>query len=399
MTVVRKLRLQFVSVFMGLMLLFAAAIGAFIYCQQKSDLEYQCMVYLLDIHNNGNRNQRGAEYIAGYPPFFVLEIDNVTQSAEVIEGRFFLEERGVTTDDVIRCLVGQMSETGVLKEYQIRFFNGIRQVRGHRVSFIDTSYIDNALHSLLGRIVLIEATTLAVLFFVSLALAQWFCSTAKKAMDEQTRFISKASHELKTPVSIIRANVDLIDGEKNPDGADLIFGCDNIRHECERMTNLIEAMLLTALPAQGEEAARELVDVTMLLQREMLRFEVVAFDQGLSLFLEAEDGLSLRGDEIQLTRLIDIIVDNAIKYCASGGTIRLTARRRAGRRIRLVCGNDGTPLTKEQQENIFRPFYQVDGTRKGAGLGLSIAHEIVAYMHGSLSYEYADGQNCFILEL
>ena len=400
MNVIRKLRLQFIAVFMGLMLVFSVAIGAVVYLERKAELEYQCMVYLLDIHNYGNKANPSAEPLTAYPPFFVIEIDNVTESARVVEGRFFLADRGVSPDELIGHLVGRMDESGVLSEYGVRYFNGVREARAHRVSFIDVTYIDDALRSLLNRIVLIALTSLLPLFVASVFLSRWFAKPAKQAMDEQTKFIAKVSHELKTPVSIIRANIDLIDGEKSADEADFIFGCENIRHECDRMTGLVEAMLMTGLTAQ-DTVARTEVDFTTLLEREMLRFEVVAFDHGLTLTHEAEDGLTVTGDAIQLTRLVDIIVENAVKYCAPGGEIRVEARRRSGpgRRVRFTCANDGPELTKEQRENIFKPFYQVDGTKYGAGLGLSIAHEIVSAMRGTIEYTYADGKNCFIIDM
>lgn len=401
MNVIRKLRLKFIAVFMGLMLVFAAAIGTFIYFERKAELEYQCMVYLLDIHNFGNKENPSAEPLTAYPPFFVLEIDNMTRTARVVEGRFFLADRGVTPEDVIGHLVGHMDESGVLPEYGIRYFNGVRADRAHRVSFIDVTYIHDELSGLLGRIILIELITLMLLLVASIFLSRWFAGPAKKAMDEQTQFIAKVSHELKTPVSIIRANIDLIDGDKGADEAELLFGCENIRHECERMTSLIEAMLMTGLIAHDPAYPRVEVDLTTLLEREMLRFEVVAFDQGLTLTHEAEKGLAVMGDEIQITRLVDIIVENAIKYCAPGGEIRVTAepKKSVGRHVRLVCANDGEELKKEQRENIFKPFYQVDGTKKGAGLGLSIAHEIVSTMRGTIEYAYADGKNKFFIEI
>lgn len=401
MNVVRKLRLKFIAVFMGLMLVFSVAVGAFIYLERKAELEYQCMVYLLDIHNYGNKENPSAEPLAAYPPFFVIEIDNRTNTAQVVEGRFFLADHGTTIDELITHLVGRMEESGILQEYGIRFFNGVRKAGSHRVSFIDVTYIENELHALLGRIIIVELTILLLLLIVSFFLTRWFSKPAKQAMDEQTRFIAKVSHELKTPVSIIRANIDLIDGDKDTNEADFIFGCENIRHECDRMTGLVEAMIMTGLAAQTGERSRVEVDFTTLVEREMLRFEVVAFDHGLMLTHDAEPGLTVLGDEIQLTRLVEIVVENAIKYCAPGGSIEVTASKKTGlvRKLRLCCANTGAELTKEQRDNIFKPFYQVDGTKKGAGLGLSIAHEIVSALRGTIQYEYIDGKNSFIIEL
>jgi signal transduction histidine kinase len=70
-----------------------------------------------------------------------------------------------------------------------------------------------------------------------------------------------------------------------------------------------------------------------------------------------------------------------------------------GRKLRFSCASTGQELTREQRENIFKPFYQVDGTCPGAGLGLSMAQEMVCAMHGVISYRYAQGQNCFVVEL
>jgi len=342
-----------------------------------------------------------AEPLAAYPPFFVIEIDNMTESARVVEGRFFLADRGVTVDELIGHLVGHMEESGVLPEYGVRYFNGVREARAHRVSFIDVTYIDDDLDALLGKIVLIGVPILLLLLAASFFLARWFSQPARQAMDEQAQFIAKVSHELKTPVSIIRANIDLIDGEKSADEADFVFGCENIRHECDRMTGLVEAMLMTGIIAHDPERRQEEIDFSTLLEREMLRFEVVAFDHGLTLTHEAAPGITVRGDEIQLTRLVDIVVENAVKYCSPGGEIRVKAEHRGGalRHMRLICSNDGPELTKEQRENIFKPFYQVDSTKKGAGLGLSIAHEIVSSMRGTTQYDCIDGKNCFIIEL
>ena len=398
---IQKLRLQFVCVFMALMVVFAGAISAAIYVGQKAELEYQCMVYLLDIHNFDNRGSGDMRALASYPPYFVIEIDNVTDTARVVQGDFFLGMHGVTTDELISHLQYTTEESGVLEEYQVRYFNGVRQARSHRVSFIDVSYIPYRLNELLGQIALFVAPSLGVLLCVALLLSQWFVSTAKKAMDEQARFISKVSHELKTPLSIISANIDLLRRGAEVDETDFVFGCESIRHECQRMSSLLEVMLWAALPAQATAESNTTLDLTKLLQQEMLRFEVVAFDQGLTLTLNTEEGLSVTGNETQVTRLIDLIVENAIKYCTPGGDIEVTAERKqgVGRKIRLCFANTGTPLTKEQLGNIFKPFYQVDGTRKGAGLGLSIAHEIVSAMHGTIRVEHQNGKNVFIIEL
>lgn len=398
MNVVKKLRRKFVAVFMAVTLLAAAAVIAVVYFEQKAELEYECMIYLLNVHNFDNKAGSNDPKFAEYPPYFVMEIDNRTESSRVVLGEYFLDRRGVTEDMLLSRLAGQTDESGVISEYQIRYFNGVRRVGAHRISFIDVSYINESLQRLLVRSVLIAVPSLGLMLLLSLLLSRWYARPAQRAIDEQTRFISKVSHELKTPLSIIRANIDLIDGGAETDETDFVFGCENIRHECDNMNLLIEAMLWAALPASKSEVRP--LDLTRLLEGETLRFEVVAFDRGLRMSLEAEPGLTLRGDETQLTRLIDIILDNAVKYCASGGEIRVSARRKPGvsRRVVIRCANTGEPIDKDELARLFKPFYQSDGTSRGAGLGLAIAYEIVSGMNGSIRAESEGGFNCFTLE-
>jgi signal transduction histidine kinase len=398
--VIRRLRLQFIAVFMALMLFLTVAISAGVYCQRKAELEYQCMVYLLDIHNFENRETTPVSFVTATPPGFVLEIDNQTNTAQVVYGDFFLADQGITPEELIGHLLGTFEESGVLADYGVRYFNGVRQEHAHRVSFIDVTYIREQLNQLLTQIVLFALPSLGVLFCAALLLSRWFVQTAQKAMDEQRQFIAKVSHELKTPVAIVQANVDLIDRSSGGDERDFCFGCENIRQECRRMNELVEAMLWTALPTQHAQK-KTTVDFTRLLQGETLRFEVMAFDRGLTLTLEAAEGLTLSGEEVSLTRLVDILLENAIKYCAPGGVIQVEAGHRSGlgRKLRFSCASTGQELTREQRENIFKPFYQVDGTCPGAGLGLSMAQEMVCAMHGAISYRYAQGQNCFVVEL
>ena len=402
MNVIRRLRIKFIAVFMAAMLFVVAAVGAAIYLEQKKDMDYQCMVYLLDINNFTNQNGTGSPRLAAYPPHFVLEINNATDTAQVVLGENFLAARGVTTQMLIQRLVGMTEESDVLEEYQVRYFNGVRQEHSHRISFIDISYIRNSLDHLFRRIVSFSLLALVLLFAIALPLSGWYVKPARDAMEDQRRFIAKVSHELKTPVSIIRANIDLIDQSRGTDASDFLFGCENIRGECGRMTGLIEAMLLTALPARRGIVPPQSLDVTRLLQREVLRFEVVAFDQGLELTSEIEEELSLRADEAQLTRLFDIFLENGIKYCSPGGSIRVSASKKGGlsrRGIHIVFANTGEPISEDIRAEIFKPFYQADNSKSGAGLGLSIAHEVIHAMNGSIHVEYENGCNCFVLEL
>ena len=399
MSVIRKLRAKFIAVFMALMMLATLIVSSVVYYQQKSALEYDSMVYLLNIVNFDNVGTPTDRSLAGYPPYFVLEINNQSNSCEVVTGTFFLSDQGIEPQDLMQALIGHLDESGILDQYQIRYFNGPRQTEGHRVAFMDISYISRSLNRLLGRIALIAVPGLLLMLGLSFLLARWFSRPAKDAMEEQNRFISKIAHELKTPLSIISANIDLLEGSKGTDEADFVFGCDNIRHECQRMTSLMDTMLWVALPAQTDKEDSDLLDLSRLVEREALRFEVVAFDRGLTFTMDIEPGLTLRGNETQLNRLVDIILDNAVKYCDPGGEIQFRAVSQGPRHVQLSYANTGAEIPREHLQNLFKPFYQADGSSRGAGLGLSIANEIVTAMHGKIRVEHRGDKNCFIIDL
>ncbi|MCD7768677.1 MAG: HAMP domain-containing histidine kinase [Oscillospiraceae bacterium] len=396
----RKLQFKFISVFMIIMLLFTLLLAGAVYYQKRSQLEYDCMMYMLNINNLENRGGSEEIILQAYPPYFVLEIDNQTDTSQVVLGEYFLAEQGVTTDELISMLAGSLEETGLLEEYQLRYYNGIRTDEGHRVVFMDVTYITAELHKTRNEIILFAVPSLALMFVVALFLSRWFVRPAKQALDEQQRFVSFASHELKTPLSIISANMDLLDRTGGDEGPNAAFCYDNIRQECGRMQSLTEAMVWLALP--GRSGQEEQLDVTKLLQEEALRFEVRAFEEGHALETEIGEGLSLHCDRVQLLTVVDVLLDNALKYCSPGGDIRLTARRCAPisrRAVQISVGNAGKEIPKSECENIFKPFYQMDLARKGAGIGLSIAREIVSALRGQIRVEYKDGMNWFLVEL
>ncbi|MCD7769465.1 MAG: HAMP domain-containing histidine kinase [Oscillospiraceae bacterium] len=401
MSVTKKLRVKFVAVFMISMLVFAVALGAVIYYEHKAELERDCMVYLLNINNYANTSdvRPEDEEFASYPPYFVLEISDYGESAEITLGEFFLADQGLTPEALMSMMSTQVDETGVLSDYNVRYYNGVRESGTHRISFIDIDYITNELNSLLLHIVLFVIPSLGVLFLLSLLLSWWFAKPARDAMEDQRRFISSASHELKTPISIITTNMDLLSEVEDINDPNYEFCCDNIRHECDRMSGLVGAMLWLALPGSRSKNENTEVDFSQLLEQEALRFEVMAFDQKLALEVDCAPGLTVRGDETRVTRVIDVLVENALKYCAPDGGIKITAAPSGSRRVTFTVASTGQEIPREVRDSIFKPFYQIDSTRHGAGLGLSIAQEIVSSMRGSIKLEYRDGKNCFVVEL
>ena len=206
-----------------------------------------------------------------------------------------------------------------------------------------------------------------------------------RTWQDQQQFISDASHELKTPLTVILSSADLL--EESASGEQQRY-VDNILAESRRMKELVEDMLTLSRTESGRAAAPFApLDLSDLVTDAALRFEPVAFEAGHPLEYDIQNGLSLTGDCQQLDQLVDILLDNAVKYAAPGGAIRLTLNA-AGRNAVLAVENPGERIPAEKLSHLFDRFYRVDDARTGAagfGLGLAIARQITARHKGTIT--------------
>ena len=144
-----------------------------------------------------------------------------------------------------------------------------------------------------------------------------------------------------------------------------------------------------------------MLDWSRTLERAVLPFEPVYFEQDLLLESDIEPGVIVAGNEAQLSQVAEILLDNARKYSTPGGLVRLTLHTQ-GRQAVLAVASPGAELTSQQCKDIFRRFYRVDEARSrdgSYGLGLSIAERIVADHRGKIWAEGKDGVNTFCVAL
>ena len=211
-----------------------------------------------------------------------------------------------------------------------------------------------------------------------------------RAWEQQRRFVSDASHELKTPLAVILANTQILQGMDGlpPDAERWVSSTSD---EATHMKSLVEDLLtLARADEQGSERAqvRKEVALSDLVERCALEFDPVAFERGCSIECSAERGLSVLGDQDQLARLVRTLVDNATKY-AEGGSVVLVSLSREGRRARLQVNNRGDVIPPEDMAHLFDRFYRTDEARErketgGFGLGLAIASSIVEAHGGKI---------------
>ena len=221
--------------------------------------------------------------------------------------------------------------------------------------------------------------------FVSLASRKAVEPTIRN-MEQQKQFITNASHELKTPLTVISTNMELMQME-NPDNP----WVKSTQRQTAQMRHLVDELVyLSRMEEADAPLVMETLPVDSLLRETAEPFAAMAEFEGKSMTVEAGDGLTVQGDRASVSRLLSTLLDNAVKYAAEEGSIAVSARGE-GRHVRITVANDvAEPLTEEQCRQLFDRFYRADPSRNkdrqsGFGIGLAIAAAITEKHGGSIS--------------
>ena len=255
------------------------------------------------------------------------------------------------------------------------------------VTFMDNTVINENAETLLRYTLIFGAAAIVVFFFLSVYIAKRIVRPLEDSFEKQKRFISDAGHELKTPVSVVSANAELLSREIGENR-----WLANIRYENERMGELVTQLLELA---RTENAAMqtERVDLSRLAAGETLPFECVAFEKGLMLESDLAPDIFVEGDGGRLKQLVSILLDNAVSH-AEGGTVKITLNKERSHAV-LSVTNEGAALSSTQREHLFDRFYRIDEARSADsnhyGLGLAIAKAICDAHRGHIEVGCRDG--------
>jgi two-component system, OmpR family, sensor histidine kinase CiaH len=336
-------------------------------------------------------------------PYFTVEVWdlNGTSRAFVTGGTYSNLENTDELQAILRDCLAQSQDEGTVSAYHLRYLrrdNGLFQ----RIAFVDMTMEQNTLKNLMASYLQIGLAALVLLFGVSCLLSYWVTRPVENAWRQQRQFLSDASHELKTPLTVILSNAELL--QSAPLEARPARWADNIRSEAGRMKTLVEEMLTLA---RADNAVRTTVYTQVALSDVVsdcaLLFEPLAFEAGKPLDYQVESGVFVTGDGEKLHQVVSVLLDNAIKYGRPGGTIRLrleTTDRHA--RLQVTNENAGGPIPPQQLSRLFERFYRADASRgeeSGFGLGLPIAASIAAEHKGTLRAESDEQSTRFTLLL
>ena len=397
---IRRLRLKFICVNMLIVTVMMGVIFGLVYHFTQTGLETQSVSMLQSIAAEPFRPNRPGKPPEGVQlPFFMLELDE-DGSLTAAGGGYY----DLTDEEFLNTLVSAADESdapiGVLPEYGLRYCRSVTPF-GERIVFADMSSEQAMLSHLLQTCAVIAVLCFAAFLLISWLLARWAVQPVEKAWQQQRQFVADASHELKTPLTVIMTNAELLNSPDFDETRRSQFAA-HILTMSRQMRQLIEEMLDLARTDSGQSTLIfSQVDLSRLVSDAVLPFEPVFFEAGLTLAVDIQPGLTVRGSQQHLRQTVDILLDNARKYAAPSGEISVTLTR-CGGRCRLAVSNPGPEISKADLQNIFKRFYRADEahTQRGSyGLGLSIARNIILRHRGRIWAESKNGRNTFFVEL
>ena len=303
----------------------------------------------------------------------------------------------VDQDDVARAVreaLADGADAGRLPRMGLRY-----QVRSSgyyfTIAFADTGWEREGTRRQVVSAVVLFLVSAAGFFAVSWFLSRWLVRPVEESWKQQQQFVADASHELKTPLTVLLADADILlsHGDETVDSQRKWV--EYIRQEGLRMKELVQDLLFLARgDAAGWARPQGTACLSELCESCVLSFDPVAFERGLTLDSAIAPGVSVAGSGEELRRLAAILLDNACKYCPSGGAVRLTLA--ASDRAVLTVHNTGDPIPPEAQPHLFERFYRADAARSrgtgGYGLGLAIAAAIAEGHRGKISVRSEPGE-------
>ncbi len=432
---IRRLRWKFVAINMAIVTIMLAVIAVFVLSFTRNSLEQESHTLAEQVISqmpNGNGQQ-----LSSTLPYLVVDVvrlfdlpgssgnfpkmpetDGRGESGSAPKGTYQItavySNQGILSSSQSDSIydsenLTQLVETsltadassGVLDGYKLHYLRQ-QTLTGWRIAFVDLSYISTAIRSLAVNLMLVLGFALAAFFGISLLLAWWAVRPVETSWKQQRQFVADASHELKTPLAVLRANAEMLQAYAPPQDEKALRWLDNIQVSSRQMQKLVEDMLtLARSDSQTQSLVLERLDFSDQVNDCLLLFEPVAFESGRDLMSDVAEGLTVLGDCDRLRQLIAILLDNACKYSPEGGTIRVTLQPDGAKRLRLSVFNTGEPIPQPDLERIFQRFYRRDPARVqgGYGLGLAIARDIARQHGGRLWAESSPDGNTFCLRL
>ena len=391
---IRKLCLKFICINMAIVTAMLCVIFGLVFRFTSLSLESESLDLLHAVALDSFQTSPPGQSVQPVLPYFSVGIAPGGELTPSGSGYYDL-----TDPDLLRTLIDRSSarQTGVLPEYNLRYLR-VTTPTEQRIVFADISSEVSTLRSLRENCLVIGAVSFLVFLAVSALLARWAVRPVERAWAQQRQFVADASHELKTPVTVILSSVQMLAG-CGEDSQLRQRLTDNLLTVSEQMRDLVGKLLDSARADQGlDRRSFSDLDLSALVSDALLPFDPVFYERELALESDIQEGIRVRGSRAHLVQVVNILLDNAQKYGAVPGGTTVTLRAHGRRSCLLSVSSRGKPLSPQERQDIFQRFYRGDAarTRTGSyGLGLSIAEGIVRAHRGRIWAESGEDGNTF----
>lgn len=395
---IRRLKIKFVCINMLIVTVMLAVIFALVLHVTSQNMEKQGERIIQSIHEDPL--QRGGHTLREkWVPFFTVEVSPNGTLSISSHANF---DQSIDTEllAIAREVYEGGDKQGVLREHDLRFMRK-KLPMGEEIIFVDVSVEHRLFRDLLETCIQISIISFFLFLVISVLLAQWAIRPVELAWKNQRQFVADASHELKTPLTVIMTNAELLQDSNYEIGEKEQFAL-SILTMSRQMRGLVEGLLdLSRVDNGVVKTSFSEIDFSELVCNSLLPFEPLFFEKNMELKSEVEPDIRLCGSQTHLRQVVEILLDNAVKYgCPEkAAEVRLLHQ---GRYAQLSVCTAGDEISRSDLKNIFRRFYRIDKARamnQSYGLGLSIAESIVKDHRGKIWAESKNGMNSFFVLL
>ena len=289
---------------------------------------------------------------------------------------------------ILKSVASQEDDFGILAQSHAIYYRSIRSTP-YRIAIAPTGYLTHSLVKLALVLLAIWSGAMLLFLAISIKLSALAAKPMEEALQREKQFVADASHDLKTPLSVILANTSIL--AENPDATvgSVRRWVDSTQEASQRMQQLISQMLTLAdVERPDADLVMEQVDLAGIAMKSALEMESVAYEKNVTLETQLPEECSIHGNTDYLQRIVSSLLENALKYEPAGGKVLISLTREK-RKINLCVQNFGTHISAADLPYVFDRFYRSDKSRKNEsgsfGLGLAITREMVEKLGGTIT--------------
>lgn len=287
--------------------------------------------------------------------------------------------------EIAQKIYAQKNDFGILKAENLYYYKQSTP-NELKISVVSRNFILFSMLELFGVLMFIFILAMLIFYFISKKLANRAAKPLEDAIIREKQFITDASHDLKTPLTVILSNVDILSRNQACSVSEMSKWIDGTKQAASNMKELIEQMLVLSESETKTEIKKEDVNISDIAEKNALVMESVAYEKNIDYKTEIQPNIIIKGNADYIKRIVISLIDNAIKYETDGGSICVLLNQ-SKKNVYFSVRNKSSVISKEDISHIFERFYRVDKSRHADGshgLGLAIVKNLTELMNGKI---------------